>query len=433
MIPRFLTSLALGLACAFGSTNPGLAQDSEVRLQGGTKQEIVQSIIVGQSAGSSASPVQPIIVGQSAGASASPVQPMIVGQSAGASASPVQPIIVGQSAGASASPVQRMIVGHSAGASASPVQATFQLADRLNSTLYWINTSPIAGLTLAPADQTIKSHLGLPNDRGLVVSSVEGSSSAAHAGLCANDVLVTLGDKPLASADGFEKLLKSVGEKPAKLSLLREGKLLTIDVQPRFQVSLNPVSQPAAQSDFWIGVQTSSVDPTLRSQLRLGDHQGLTVTQVFAHSPAASADLKSNDIIIAVDREQLVDRATLTEAVQAHGEKPMSLEIIRGGKKMDSPIVVKPERRKRETLEVSVDTPRWDILRAGGGVVVHGQNTTLGEAVKYIGSSHPEPHSVPGNANTNEVVLKRLEALDTLVKEVQKAVEELNKASREKK
>ena len=90
----------------------------------------------------------------------------------------------------------------------------------------WNAESRAAGLTLAPADDTVRAHLKLPKDQGLVVTGLNPNSSAHQAGIQLNDVLLQLGETPLKRPEDLEKHLKSAGEKPATLHLLRLGKAM---------------------------------------------------------------------------------------------------------------------------------------------------------------------------------------------------------------
>ena len=123
----------------------------------------------------------------------------------------------------------------------------------------WNADSRAAGLTLAPADDTVRAHLKLPKDRGLVVTGLNPNSSAHEAGIQLNDVLLQLGDTPLKRPEDLEKHLKSAGEKPATLHLLRLGKVTELQVQPQFQVTLRPVPPKAPENPYWIGVSLYSL------------------------------------------------------------------------------------------------------------------------------------------------------------------------------
>ncbi len=205
---------------------------------------------------------------------------------------------------------------------------------------------------LSPADDALRAHLSLPKDQGLIVTSLAANAPAAQAGIQQNDVLLTLGDTPLAKAEDLEEGLKAVGEKPVSLTILRGGKKLTIQVQPRVRVTMGPV-QPEPPA-FWIGVSVSPLEPALRSQLKLPQNRGLLATDVVKDSPAAKADVKVHDILLSLDGKLLDSQEKLVELVQSNGEKSVPLELIREGKTQT--ILVTPQRRKPAQQQTVVAT-----------------------------------------------------------------------------
>ena len=62
---------------------------------------------------------------------------------------------------------------------------------------------------MSPADDALRAHLSLPKDQGLIVTSLAPNAPAAQAGVQQNDVLLTLGDTPLAKAEDLEESLKA--------------------------------------------------------------------------------------------------------------------------------------------------------------------------------------------------------------------------------
>ncbi len=88
----------------------------------------------------------------------------------------------------------------------------------------WDSWSQTANLNLVPADDALRAHLGLSKDEGLVVTSVIANGPAAQAGVQQNDVLLKLGETPLAKVDDLDEALKATGEKPSELMVLRGGK-----------------------------------------------------------------------------------------------------------------------------------------------------------------------------------------------------------------
>src|SRR5262245_15694012 len=56
--------------------------------------------------------------------------------------------------------------------------------------------------------------------------------------------------------------------------------------------------RPEQVGTHWIGAEVTPADPTLRSQLGLGDGQGLVVSWIHQGSPAAQAGLESHDVLV---------------------------------------------------------------------------------------------------------------------------------------
>ncbi|HKI17709.1 MAG TPA: PDZ domain-containing protein [Isosphaeraceae bacterium] len=300
-----------------------------------------------------------------------------------------------------------------------------------------------SGLTLAAADDALRAHLKLPSDQGLVVTGLNPHSSAGQSGIQLNDVLLTLGETPLRKPEDLEKNLKSVGEKPVTLQLLRAGKETKIQVQPQIQVTFRSVPAKPPEKPYWIGISVSPVDPTLRAQLQLPERQGLIVNEVVKDSPASRAEIKVNDILFELDGKPMSDSAKLVDIVQSHAEKPMVLHFIREGKKHWS-VEVTPERRKTAEVNVSRAEQLYNalVVTRPGAVVTdtidpkaeYGSNFFVfdrsNDAITMTPNNPTDPKQ-PADAAAG--VSKRLDALDADIKQLRQAIEELSRATKEKK
>jgi membrane-associated protease RseP (regulator of RpoE activity) len=298
----------------------------------------------------------------------------------------------------------------------------------------WNADSRAAGLALAPADDTVRAHLKLPKDQGLVVTGLNPNSSAHQAGIQLNDVLLQLGETPLKRPEDLEKHLKSAGEKPATLHLLRLGKAMELQVQPQFQVTLRPVPPKAPENPYWIGVSVNSVEPALRSQLQLPDGQGLIVNDVVKESPASKTDLKVNDILLEVDGKPLPDSAKLADVVRSHGEKPIQFHVIREGK-VHLSVEVTPERRKKTEARLPTNQPFGAVFEIAGpgGILLRS------EKAPYVVNPMKDYYVVGDRGNQKQPadpsgdVSKRLDAVDAQLKHLVQVIEELSKTTKEKK
>ena len=316
-----------------------------------------------------------------------------------------------------------------------------------NLTFAWIDeASRNSGMTLAPADAALRAHLGLGKSEGLIVTAVDPGSPAAAAGIHQNDVLLRIGEEesrsvPMARPEDLEKGLKTAGEEPASLVLLRAGSKLTIKVQPRTRVSLGPV-HPATPA-YWIGVSAAPLEQALRSQLQIPQGQGLMIVEVHKDSPADKARLRPHDIFLRLDSEPLADQTALAKRVQSHGEKPMKIELLRDGKKQE--IQVTPERRGLK-IQLKVSEPktsRLDVVLPGA-VVAGSEDGRIDRVAEVVGdlellttdvrlvNDDAQARSSQAGSTGGKPVEQRLDELSAQLKELRQAIEALAKAQDKK-
>ena len=305
---------------------------------------------------------------------------------------------------------------------------------------YWVfdGKEQGSGLSLAPVDDAARAHLKLPKGQGLIATSVTPQGPAAHAGVCQNDILLTLDDAPLGKPEDLEEHLKAAVDKPLGLVLLHHGQMKTLQVQPRVNVTFGPL-QPAPP-EFWIGVSVSPVEPALRTHLKIPADQGLIATEVIAESPAAKAEFKVNDILLTMAGQPLRDQANLVDLVQKNGEKTVAVDIVREGSRQT--LQVAPQRRKnpsnrQEQLHIFGDI---NVLRPGA--LIQGQPSTLlldlvPNDTLYLSNYYSDLTKVNGNANMPQLQMKplsdRLDGMSAEIKELRKAVEELGKVLKDRK
>jgi membrane-associated protease RseP (regulator of RpoE activity) len=285
------------------------------------------------------------------------------------------------------------------------------------------------GLALAPADETLRAHLDLPEGQGLVVTFVVRDSQAEASGLKVNDIILSVGDKPARNAGDMvshltQKAASATGDDPkTTVKILRGGKEKTIDFplanwrRPGRALG-RMVSTP---HEFWIGVTVAQADETLRSQLDVLEGRGLIVTSIVPDGPADRAKIQRNDILLELDGQPLEDVPAMVKQIQALGEKSGTLKLIHGGK--TTTVEVTPRKREGEAVF------REDLQRLPGVRNRFFQVPRPGVVVPPAGAAPGQPFHeaplmrpiAPRNAQMDEV-LKQLQ-------ELRKAVEDLKAAS----
>jgi hypothetical protein len=295
-------------------------------------------------------------------------------------------------------------------------------------------------LHLATVDDSLRDHLNLPKNQGIVVISVDPNSSAAQAGIQQNDVLLSLGDKPLEKPKDLYEQLRKADEQSVALTLLRAGSRVTLQVQPLVRVTLSPVAVKAPPREYWIGISVTAVEPVLRAQLRLSQPHAVIVNQVIADGPAAKAGIMLHDIIVSLDGKPILDPNDVAKTVQAKGEKPLVLELIgKGGKSRT--VEVTPGRKKlTEASQANPAGPQnvaaWEVVHPG--VVVQQWNgfPSWSDDLQLEVQRNPlntlagDFWSVnPKTLDGRPALTQRLDSLDSDMKELRKLVEELQKTA----
>ena len=215
------------------------------------------------------------------------------------------------------------------------------------SAIHLATNADLIGADVAQVDEVVRSHLGLGEGKGLVVTAVRAGTPAAKAGVQKNDVLIVVGSEEIAGLETFRKSLEASTDKPVSITLIRAGKKQAVDVTPRSDVVAtellsHAIAPRVAEPKYWLGVGLAGADDTLRSQLSLAAGEGLVVTNVENDSPAGKAGVLVNDLLLKLHGKSLTTIEALAEQLQTIADKSVSLELLRRGK--PAMLTVTPEK-----------------------------------------------------------------------------------------
>lgn len=272
-----------------------------------------------------------------------------------------------------------------------------------------VNTDLI-GVDVAQVDDVLRSHLGLPEGKGLIVTGVGDDSPAAKAGLQKNDVLTAVGGEEIASLEGFRKSLEAAAETPIAIGFIRAGKKQSVEVtplSPTVPLALSVNFQPAG-SKYWLGVGLAAADDTLRSQLSIAAGEGLVVTSVEGDSPAVKSGVMVNDVLLKLDGKPLTAIEALTEQIQTIADKSVSLELLRRGK--PAALTVTPEKHAE---------PLWTTASA----LIASQNTYSANGVFPYPLAVFQPQPRPDLATQVNSLLNQTKQLQASLEALRAAIE----------
>ena len=185
----------------------------------------------------------------------------------------------------------------------------------------------LLGVSIQTIDTESAKALGAEVDSGALVSAIEAGSAAEAAGLRVDDIIVKVNDKKI---DNSRELANAIGLKGSgemvDIEFVREGRTREV----RATLGQRTITQSSG-SDIHPGLQgarfaTSSASAT----------GGVEVTEVEQGSAAAQRGLRSGDVIIAVNRQQVQNLQQLQEIADANrilfllvqrGDRSLMLQI----------------------------------------------------------------------------------------------------------
>jgi M6 family metalloprotease-like protein len=184
-------------------------------------------------------------------------------------------------------------------------------------------TTRISSLQLGEAP--VRGFLGAQVDLAegkVTVGLVQAGSAAQEAGLRVGDVIETVGNQSVKSAEAFAKAIgeRAVGDR-IRINVLREKDHIQLYATLRPASHPMPVSQPRAG----LGLQTS--DPL--------DEDGARIVQVESGSPAARAGIAAGDLLLRFDDVLLSPPLRLSDLLSYHQPgDTVHLTVLRDGKEL---------------------------------------------------------------------------------------------------
>jgi serine protease DegQ len=210
------------------------------------------------------------------------------------------------------------------------------------------------GVSTAPLTDTQARTLGLTNTQGAFVSAVDAGSPAQVAGLRAGDIIISAQNRPVTSPGVFAAIIGiATPGSNIDLSYRRDGQVANarVTVQaPRALIvtesngsgepsvpnagkgtgggtpAIPPSAQPRGQSV--LGARYRNVGPADR----LPDGTvGAYIEGVASGSPADRRGLRAGDVVVSVNRVQVISAAEMTRQLANAGTQAAQVVVLRNG------------------------------------------------------------------------------------------------------
>ena len=177
------------------------------------------------------------------------------------------------------------------------------------------------GVAIQPFDRELAAYFGVPDETGVVVSSVTPQSPAARAGIQPGDMLTDFADATIEAENeedlgDFQRVVARIAPgESAEIALLRNGE--------RKKVRVTLAEAPRAEAEELeaeAGFHAQQITETIVRQNRLATRSGAYVSFVASGSPAAEAGLEPGDVIRRVEGHEIATLGDLRRAL-ANAEK----------------------------------------------------------------------------------------------------------------
>ncbi|MGB3723335.1 MAG: Do family serine endopeptidase [Pacificimonas sp.] len=187
------------------------------------------------------------------------------------------------------------------------------------------------GVSIQPVSDEIAEALGIAQDKGEIVASVEDDGPAGKAGIQQGDVIVKVNGQTVDRQNTLSFLVaNSAINSQIPIELIRNGKRMkvtaTLGERPaENQIAANGNSEPdmetpdapgQAQARQSLGITLAELTPEIRQQLRLDDDvQGVVVAGVNRRSDAARKGISRGAVIVSINGKDTRTPAQAAAAV----------------------------------------------------------------------------------------------------------------------
>ena len=203
------------------------------------------------------------------------------------------------------------------------------------------------GLTARDLTKVMALEKKRPTTDGAVVVGVRNGGGAAEAkpALRQGDIIVRLGDVPIARTADFQRAVAAISEKttepvPTLVTFIRDAEEMITVARVGPPSESDRARTPARP---WLGVQTQVLSREIAEALGIAGRKGVRVTYVVPESPAADAGLRVGDLLLKLDGRVIpagspTDTDVFESLIRPY---PIGTEIAFDGLRGSEPLAVK--------------------------------------------------------------------------------------------
>jgi Do/DeqQ family serine protease len=192
---------------------------------------------------------------------------------------------------------------------------------------------PWLGISAQDLTPEMMEYFKVKEKEGVLVGQVYPGTGAEKAGLTSGDIIKSVDDKAVKNVNELVKEIqkRKVGQK-VKLSIIRDGKPMTIDVTTTSLPEKGELAKEKEEEEK-LGAKVQELTPQLAARYRIsGIKQGVVVLSVEDGSIADEIGLQEGDVILEINRKKIENLKDYEKAVrEANLEKGILFQLHRKG------------------------------------------------------------------------------------------------------
>jgi len=184
------------------------------------------------------------------------------------------------------------------------------------------------GITVQGLDKKLAGYLKVPDKKGVMVKALEPASPASKAGLKEGDIILSVGNKKIASVQDYWSVKKTYAAGDTlKAQIWRDGEIQTVSIKTQ----VFPLEMAEDLAFRLMGIRIEDLSPENRKNYRITVHQGVVISEIDGRSELARIGAQPGDVIRQIDDETIVDKNDFKKAIVKYRQKQSVVILLQRG------------------------------------------------------------------------------------------------------
>ncbi len=187
------------------------------------------------------------------------------------------------------------------------------------------------GVSIQEITPDIAANLKLKDRKGALVGQVFEGDPADKASIKAGDIIISIDGRSVKDPSELLRIVATlpVGKK-VPVTILRDGAEKTLTVVIAERKDVRDVAKSTGTTEQ-LGMSVQEITPEMARHLHLSQKGGIIITNIVQGGPAEESGLKTQDIILQVNRVKIKTLKDFTDEINRRGKSDTVMLLIKRG------------------------------------------------------------------------------------------------------